>query len=198
MKDLHCIYLTKLCSPTSVLLEAGIFLSHIIWLFRTRKLRKRAKLEGIDFDDLPEARRWQWHPEESARPGADHADSEPGNTNTDLNMTEHKVVLSGNSELQRVAAMKDAENHQSTISDCISCLAEDFPGTQLQGVEKRQSVTTASDLGSTEPFEVSWSKKVDSLHGANTVSDLGTVDKSCIINDGEKRAFGESEHFVPS
>jgi hypothetical protein len=34
------------------LLEIGIFLSHIIWLIRTRKLRKRAKAEGKTFDEL--------------------------------------------------------------------------------------------------------------------------------------------------
>lgn len=42
-----------------IMLEAGIFLSHFIWLLRTRKLRKRAKDSGIDFDDLPEARKYQ-------------------------------------------------------------------------------------------------------------------------------------------
>ena len=36
-----------------IMLEAGIFLSHFIWLVRTRKLRKQAKDAGIDFDDLP-------------------------------------------------------------------------------------------------------------------------------------------------
>lgn len=34
------------------ILEIGIFLSHIIWLIRTRKLRKRAKAEGKTFDEL--------------------------------------------------------------------------------------------------------------------------------------------------
>ncbi|KAI1765071.1 hypothetical protein GGR53DRAFT_286223 [Hypoxylon sp. FL1150] len=35
-----------------ILLESGIFLSHIIWLFRTRKIRKEAKLRGKTFDDI--------------------------------------------------------------------------------------------------------------------------------------------------
>lgn len=35
-----------------IILETGIFLSHIIWLFRTRKLRKEAALEGKTFDDI--------------------------------------------------------------------------------------------------------------------------------------------------
>ncbi len=42
-----------------IMLEAGIFLSHFIWLIRTRKLRKQAKEAGMDFDDLPEAQRYR-------------------------------------------------------------------------------------------------------------------------------------------
>ena len=44
----------------SIALELGIFLSHFIWLIRTRKLRARARREGIKFDDLPEAKKYQW------------------------------------------------------------------------------------------------------------------------------------------
>ncbi|GAP91629.2 putative PQ loop repeat protein [Rosellinia necatrix] len=35
-----------------ILLEIGIFSSHLIWLFRTRQIRKRAKLDGKTFDDV--------------------------------------------------------------------------------------------------------------------------------------------------
>jgi len=35
-----------------MLLELGIFLSHIIWLLRTRKLRKAARESGKTFDDV--------------------------------------------------------------------------------------------------------------------------------------------------
>ena len=38
-----------------ILIESGIFLSHGIWLFRTRKLRAAAKAAGRDLDDLPES-----------------------------------------------------------------------------------------------------------------------------------------------
>jgi len=51
-----------------IMLEAGIFLSHFIWLLRTRKLRKQAKDSGIDFDDLPEARKYQVIDPESGSP----------------------------------------------------------------------------------------------------------------------------------
>ena len=42
------------------MLELGIFASQFIWLIRTRKLRARAKREGIKFDDMPEAKKYQW------------------------------------------------------------------------------------------------------------------------------------------
>ena len=38
-----------------IFIEGGIFVSHGIWLLRTRKLRARAKAAGRDFDDLPES-----------------------------------------------------------------------------------------------------------------------------------------------
>ncbi len=42
-----------------IMLEAGIFISHFIWLVRTRKLRKQAKDTGVDFDDMPEAQKYR-------------------------------------------------------------------------------------------------------------------------------------------
>lgn len=36
-----------------------MLLSHCIWLWRTRKLRKRAKEASLSFDDYPEAVEWQ-------------------------------------------------------------------------------------------------------------------------------------------
>jgi hypothetical protein len=43
----------------SLLLELGIMTSHVIWRIRTRKLHAKAKDEGIQFDDLPEATMYQ-------------------------------------------------------------------------------------------------------------------------------------------
>lgn len=37
-----------------LVIEGGYFISHGIWLFRTRKLRAAAKAAGQDFDELPE------------------------------------------------------------------------------------------------------------------------------------------------
>ena len=38
-----------------IVIEGGIFVSHGIWLFRTRRLRAAAKAAGRDFDELPES-----------------------------------------------------------------------------------------------------------------------------------------------
>ena len=43
----------------SLLLETGIFATHLVWRIRTRSLHRRAKAEGVDFDDLPEATKYQ-------------------------------------------------------------------------------------------------------------------------------------------
>jgi hypothetical protein len=40
-------------------MEGAIFLSHLIWLFRTRKIRAQAKAEGKTFDDIAEEYRQQ-------------------------------------------------------------------------------------------------------------------------------------------
>lgn len=36
-----------------------MFISHGIWLLRTRDLRRRAKDAGMSFDDYPEVVEWQ-------------------------------------------------------------------------------------------------------------------------------------------
>ena len=38
-----------------LVIEGGIFVSHGLWLLRTRKIRAAAKAAGRDFDELPEA-----------------------------------------------------------------------------------------------------------------------------------------------
>jgi hypothetical protein len=43
----------------SIILEAGIVVSHVVWRIRTRDLHRKAKEAGIEFDDLPEARKYQ-------------------------------------------------------------------------------------------------------------------------------------------
>ncbi|KAI4258133.1 MAG: hypothetical protein L6R42_005275 [Xanthoria sp. 1 TBL-2021] len=49
-----------------LLLEAGIFTSHLLFLLRTRSLRRRAKESSTPFDDMPEARKFVFpRPDES-------------------------------------------------------------------------------------------------------------------------------------
>ncbi len=43
----------------SATIEASIFLSQAVWLFRTRKIRQRAKEVGLEWDEFPEAQAWQ-------------------------------------------------------------------------------------------------------------------------------------------
>lgn len=43
----------------SASVEGGMFISHGIWLWRTRGIRKRAKEASLSFDEFPEAVDWQ-------------------------------------------------------------------------------------------------------------------------------------------
>lgn len=43
----------------SATIEASIFLSQAVWLFRTRGIRRRAKEAELDWDEFPEAQAWQ-------------------------------------------------------------------------------------------------------------------------------------------
>lgn len=43
----------------SATIEASIFISQAIWLFRTRHIRQRAKEAESEWDDFPEAQAWQ-------------------------------------------------------------------------------------------------------------------------------------------
>ena len=50
-----------------LILEGGIFVSHVLWRIRTRKLRKKAKAAGVYFDDMPEAAKYQCDTDRIAR-----------------------------------------------------------------------------------------------------------------------------------
>ena len=52
----------------SASIEASIVLSQVIWLFQTRRIRRRAKEAGLKWDEFLEARDWKearlripWH-----------------------------------------------------------------------------------------------------------------------------------------
>ena len=139
-------------------MEGGIFLSHIIWLFRTRKLRKRAKLEGIDFDDLPEARRWQWNPPERDASPSGPADIETGNASPEQVTLEPKTAP-GHSDVERVC-QSEVNKQQRGYLDSGSTSAEVL-AARLRDVEKNQNGTTTSGLGSADFFEGGRLKEVD-------------------------------------
>lgn len=40
-------------------IEMGIVLSQLIWLFRTRAIRKRAKNAELSWEEFPEAQQWE-------------------------------------------------------------------------------------------------------------------------------------------
>ena len=48
----------NLCT-CSCAIEYGMFISHGVWLHRTRGIRKRAKQAQLSFDNFPEAMEWQ-------------------------------------------------------------------------------------------------------------------------------------------
>lgn len=81
----------------SIVLETGIFISQVVWLLRTRKLRKQAKLAGLIFDDLPEARPYQVkRPENDGEGEISTIDIEQGNLHPDGLLNAH-----GSSDTQR-------------------------------------------------------------------------------------------------
>ena len=51
----YSLYVAYLTLKHSIVIEGGIFVSHGIWLIRTRKIRAKAKAAGCTFDDLPES-----------------------------------------------------------------------------------------------------------------------------------------------
>ncbi|KAL8769362.1 MAG: hypothetical protein Q9209_004589 [Squamulea sp. 1 TL-2023] len=53
-----------------LLLEAGIFTSHLLFLLRSRSLRRRAKESNIPFDEMPEARKFVFPRPESTTASA--------------------------------------------------------------------------------------------------------------------------------
>lgn len=47
----HCNWIKSPIISNSILLEIGIILSHVIWLFRTRKVRSEAKAANLPMDE---------------------------------------------------------------------------------------------------------------------------------------------------
>ena len=133
---------------TRIILEAGIFISHIIWLFRTRELRKQAKLQGLEFDDLPEARQWQWNPtENNSRSRSASLDTETGNPCIDQAVAETKPSEPRDSEFERMSRLKEIEKRQSKMNAAEVGSTGVSEATQLNEMDKREIAITTSDTG---------------------------------------------------
>ena len=96
----------------------------MIWLLRTRQLRKQAKLEGKNFDDLPEARKYQHHSKKRDQQRSSPLDLERGNA---------AVVVEPN-ETQESIPPATAAHPAPKVSGIVSC----------------PSIATASDMESIE------------------------------------------------
>ena len=91
----------------SASIEASIVLSQVIWLFRTRRIRRRAKEAGLNWDEFPEAQAWQedrlripWHRKEpiiSVVDGTTGGDA-AGDQRVPIESTETKRDRSGDIE----------------------------------------------------------------------------------------------------
>lgn len=102
LNPLSSITLTK--PHHSLLLEAGIFTSHLFFLLRTRSLRRRAKESSTPFDNMPEARKFVFpRPEDMAT--SDHT-------------TELADIEKGTVDSTAAGAMKaESENSSETAEE---------------------------------------------------------------------------------
>ncbi|KAI4140088.1 MAG: hypothetical protein L6R39_005964 [Caloplaca ligustica] len=91
-----------------LLLEFGIFTSHLLFLLRTRSLRRRAKESNTPFDDMPEARKFVFpRPDATtARVGEELADVEKGEVATGEAQADREEMIEGEDDEETVAEME--------------------------------------------------------------------------------------------
>ncbi|KAI4116191.1 MAG: hypothetical protein LQ345_003339 [Seirophora villosa] len=99
-----------------LLLELGIFLSHAIFLLRTRSLRRRAKETHTPFDAIPEARRFVF-----PRPVEEQQEHEPQS-----GATSATVSVAGDIDVEKMGGEKAEEEE------------EEVAGSDDDGLEKRR------------------------------------------------------------
>ncbi|KAL8919032.1 MAG: hypothetical protein Q9208_006998 [Pyrenodesmia sp. 3 TL-2023] len=85
-----------------LILELGIFTSHLIFLLRTRRLRRLAKESNTPFDDMPEARRFVF-----PRPEPTTTTESTASTSTSEGPTD--LEKGGISEVRRTPETEDEE-----------------------------------------------------------------------------------------
>ena len=116
-----------------IVIEGGIFLSHGIWLFRTRKVRAAAKAAGRDFDELPESDVY-------------HADvPRKGSIAAARDVEKNEIARRGSlavaRDLERGEKMaipqlvKDAGSEESVVKPDIKVTCEEVRAGSIEGVQ---------------------------------------------------------------
>ena len=146
--SLHLPYLT---SKHSIVIEGGIFVSHGIWLIRTRKLRAKAKAAGCSFDDLPESEVYHVDvPRKgsiAASRDVEHVEIERRGS---IALARERDLEAGRMSIGRHSVTKNIilEESESTDKDCDSVKnrVKDVPATlNGQGIEETHYGTMAKN-----------------------------------------------------
>ena len=106
----------KLTDANSFALELGIFVSHVVWLLRTRKVRREAKEKGKTFDELAAEYEEKGEPFKFAErkskktkknnPGRMESDIEAGSdSNNDVPLRERPNNVGMNAEKQQACGV---------------------------------------------------------------------------------------------
>ena len=131
-----------------LLLEGGIFVTHILWRIRTRKLRVRAKATGIDFDDMPEAAKYQCDTDRIARnrlKEEEEIKQQEVEANAQISAGQGTAAASS-AVTVRVEEPDDAINNEKSVATSISGQASPFRASNAPteiGIEDSDSAADA-------------------------------------------------------
>lgn len=96
----------RLLKPRSAIFEASIFISHAVWLIRTRNIRRRAKEAELDWEEFPESQAWQedrlrlpWHWKRS-KAGREEVKTEATSMEMGSSVPEQRVVQSRGEDVE--------------------------------------------------------------------------------------------------
>ena len=155
----------------SIIIEGGIFVSHGIWLFRTRKLRKAAKLAGKTFDDLPESD--EFHVE-VARKGSIAASRD-----LEKNLVERRGS---------VALARELDKGEEMISGGINI---ERSGSAVKALD------TVSEVSSIQTVDVGTKQQETRDEGVNAV-DYGTLPRGDASTSRTRPGYARQDSNVSS
>ena len=156
----------------SIFIEGGIFISHGIWLFRTRKLRKIAKLAGKSFDDLPESEEY-------------HIDApRKGSIAASRDMIKDQIERKGS-----VALAQDLERGEEMLPESVS-------GGRRSG-SLAKPIDTVSKVISTKTVGVMVNEEEIMRERINT-TDYGTVARSAVSGSKARPGYVRQDSNVSS